>query len=87
MAHQIGIKIMQMPKFTSTPALYSTILNYRKNFKKLRFLCRNAPIVRKPAAILPLKLLFYRESGQNRIIFLKVSSEFGTITALAGASG
>jgi len=67
--------------------MYSRSLIFPKISKKLRFLRRNAQFLRKTEAILPRQLLFYRESVQNRIVFLKVSWEFGTITALPWASG
>jgi hypothetical protein len=85
--HSESIKIMQMPKLTSSPLVYSRLLIFRKISKKLRFLRRNAQFWRKTEAILSLNLLFCQELVRNRIIFLKVTCEFGTITALPWASG
>jgi len=62
-------------------------LNFRKIDKKIRFLDFGAQYPGKAETFLPRAPRLCGELVQNRIIFLNVAPEFGTISALAWPSG
>jgi hypothetical protein len=76
-----------MIKLSSFPRTHLRLFNFQKIVMKAHFLCCDAQYPGKTEAFLPRNPRLCWDLVQNSIIFLKVPSEFGTITALAWPSG